>query len=354
MSIKKMLDISKHQASFNAATAKANGISTVICRCAYGTSKDSKWDIFSPAVKNAGMSLGAYGFLTAHYQSKSEGSLTQAQNVMRQQVQSWIDLCNAKGCKMLAVDQELESGNTMSLGKSANTTLLKEAVSMIRAAGLYPVIYASASWVNSYIDRQSIDADFWIAYYPSYVAASDFGAYGDGTFPSGQYGNLLRSMQAANKLFAWQYGSTGNGTKYGAGSANIDRNWQYKNFEDVKEEPEMDLKSDTFKIGPAGTNDKNAVAEVADKLGIKNFVEGDYIIVGPMSGQDRITIYDAAKSKSLGCVDYEPPDTGVDPDPTPDKPESPAQSFTVRGLSEAKALIVKGYVLDNGGEVIDE
>lgn len=77
----------------------------------------------------------------------------------------------------------------------------------------------------------------------------------------------------------------------------------------------MDLKSDTFKIGPAGTNDKEAVAEVADKLGIRNYIEGDYIIVGPMSGQDRVTIYDKATSLELGCADYVPqeePEAQVD------------------------------------------
>ena len=66
----------------------------------------------------------------------------------------------------------------------------------------------------------------------------------------------------------------------------------------------MELKNDTFKIGPAGTNDKNAVAEVADRLGIANYVNGDYIIVGPMTGDDRIEIYEKAKTLSLGCVDY--------------------------------------------------
>lgn len=85
--------------------------------------------------------------------------------------------------------------------------------------------------------------------------------------------------------------------------------------ESEKEEPAMDLKSDTFKIGPAGTNDKNAVAKVADNLGIKNYVEGDYLIVGPMSGEDRVEIYEKAQSLSLGCVDYiapEDPEAQVD------------------------------------------
>lgn len=231
--MKKGLDISKHQAYFEAKTAAAQGISTVICRCAYGTGKDICWDTFAPAVQAAGMQLGAYGFMTAHYTSKAS-SFAQAQAVMRQQVAAWIELCKAKGCKVLAVDQELEDGNTMLLvSKAYNTRLLQEAVAMIRDAGLIPMIYTGASWCLSYIDWAAIDCDFWVAYYANSSKTSDFVAYADGTFPSGQYGDLLRALQAADKLWGWQYGSTGNlGPKYGVGSVNIDRNWQYKEMED--------------------------------------------------------------------------------------------------------------------------
>ena len=188
--VKRAIDISKHQSCFNAATAKSQGISTTICRCAYAASKDVCWDAFAPAVQAAGMQLGAYGFLTAHYTSKAS-NFAQAQAVMRQQVQTWINLCKAKGCQLLAVDQELEGGYTMLLvSKAYNTRLLQEAVAMIRAAGLTPMIYTGASWCLSYIDWRSIDCDFWVAYYPSSAAASDFTAYADGTFPGGQYGDV--------------------------------------------------------------------------------------------------------------------------------------------------------------------
>lgn len=225
--MEKMLDISKHQISFDAQKAKSQGISAVLMRCAYSTSKDSMWDTFALAVKSSGMTYGAYGFLTAHYASVSD-NFAQAQEKMRRQVNAWIALCKAHGYTILAVDQELEKGEKMLLGKADNTSLLQETVSMIRAAGLTPLVYASASWFLSYTDWQSINADLWIAYYPSSTAASDFTAYADGTFPADQYGDLLRAAKSARKLFAWQYGSTGFGQKYGAGSTDIDRNWKYK------------------------------------------------------------------------------------------------------------------------------
>ena len=85
----------------------------------------------------------------------------------------------------------------------------------------------------SMVDWKAVDCDFWVAYYANSSKASDFVAYADGTFPSGQYGDLLRALQEVDKLWGWQYGSTGNlGPKYGVGSVNIDRNWQYKEMED--------------------------------------------------------------------------------------------------------------------------
>ncbi|MDY5007588.1 GH25 family lysozyme [Candidatus Allofournierella merdipullorum] len=290
--MKKALDISKHQSSFNAATAKAQGISTTICRCAYASSKDICWDTFAPAVQAAGMQLGAYGFLTAHYTSKAS-NFAQAQSVMRQQVQTWIDLCKAKGCTVLAVDQELEKNNTMLLvSKTYNTMLLKEAVAMIRAAGLTPMIYTGASWCLSYIKWQEIDCDFWVAYYPNSSATSDFTAYADGTFPGGQYGDLLRAMQAADKLWGWQYGSTGNlGPKYGAGSVNIDRNWQYKESEDEPMEfvPITGKQLTVFKdknpatqaFGSANVNDQNYINLELGSYDITAM--GDSITIGGMT-----------------------------------------------------------------------
>ena len=233
--MKKMLDISKWQGSFNPGTAKAQGVSTVLCRCAYDTSKDVLWDAFAPAVRTSGMAYGAYGFLTAHYASVS-ANFAQALVNMQRQVTAWISLCEAQGYTVLAVDQELEKDQRMGLSKADNTKLLQEAVALIRAAGMTPLVYTGADWTLRYVDWRAIDADFWIAYYPGSTAASDFAVHTDGSFPAGQYGDLLRAVKAAGKLLAWQYGSTGLGQKYGASSDNIDRNWQYKEIGSEKGE----------------------------------------------------------------------------------------------------------------------
>lgn len=272
----KMLDISKWQARYNPQTAKNKGIVSTICRCAYGTSEDDCWCTFVSAVTSV-MHLGAYGFMTAHYASKAS-SFARAVQVMEQQVRAWVKLCHDQGCEVLAIDQELEKTQVMALGKTYNTELLKRAVEIIEAAGIKPIIYASASWILSYIDWAKLNCDFWVAYYPTSAATSDFVAYDDGSFPSGQYGDLLRAMYTAGHLYAWQYGSTGNlGPAYGVASVNVDRNWLYKEVEN------MDFVPYTGKL--IVTSEKNPATQVfstpnVNDLVYKNLSLGEYTVTG--------------------------------------------------------------------------
>lgn len=238
---KRALDISKHQSTFNALTAKAQGIYKTICRCAYASSKDICWDTFASAVKAAGLELAAYGFLTAHYKSKNGGSFAQAQMLMRQQVDTWIDLCKQKGCNTLAVDQELESNYVMGLSKDANTTLLIEACQRIEAAGLNALLYASASWIQGRVDLTRFKYPLWIAYYYNDPKDPDF----DNCTPIEQvntdYGRWMVSL--GDQLWGWQFGRIGYGSKYGVGSANVDRDFIYS-----KEEKPMNFKPISGKV----------------------------------------------------------------------------------------------------------
>ena len=61
--------------------------------------------------------------------------------------------------------------------------------------------------------------------------------------------------------------------------------------------------------------DRNAMANLADSLGISHFDEGDYIIVGPASEGDRKQIVAKAQGLGLGVENYLPPE--------PEEPEAP-------------------------------
>ncbi len=313
--MQKALDISKHQGTFNAQITKAQGISTVICRCAYGTSKDVRWDTFAHAVKAAGMELAAYGFLTAHYKSKNGGSFAQAQVLMRQQVSTWIGLCTQQGCKILAVDEELESPNTMGLTMADNTSLLIEACQMVEAAGLKPLIYCSASWAQGRIDTSRCKYPLWIAYY--YADPNDPDFDGCKALEQVNTGYSRYMLGLGDQLYGWQFGRIGYGAKYGVGSANVDKDWIYFQPDEEKEEKPM-YTSDTLKIGPVSTGDRAAIRTLAESLAVAAVDDGDYIIVGPMATDARATVSNKALSLGLGCEDYE----------EPEEPQAPAVDLT--------------------------
>ena len=328
--MQKALDISKHQGTFNAQITKAQGISTVICRCAYGTSKDVRWDTFAHAVKAAGMELAAYGFLTAHYKSKNGGSFAQAQVLMRQQVSTWIGLCTQQGCKILAVDEELESPNTMGLTKADNTSLLIEACQMVEAVGLKPLIYCSASWAQGRIDTSRCKYPLWIAYY--YADPNDPDFDGCKALEQVNTGYSRYMLGLGDQLYGWQFGRIGYGGKYGVGSDNVDKDWIYfQPDEDEKEELPV-FTSDTLKIGPVSTGDRAAIRTLAESLAVAAVDDGDYIIVGPMATDARATVSNKALSLGLGCEDYTAPEE-------PEEPEAPAVDFSevVALLKEIKA-----------------
>lgn len=324
--MQKALDISKHQGTFNAQITKAQGISTVICRCAYGTSKDVRWDTFAHAVKAAGMELAAYGFLTAHYKSKNGGSFAQAQVLMRQQVSTWIGLCTQQGCKILAVDEELESPNTMGLTKADNTSLLIEACQMVEAVGLKPLIYCSASWAQGRIDTSRCKYPLWIAYY--YADPNDPDFDGCKALEQVNTGYSRYMLGLGDQLYGWQFGRIGYGGKYGVGSDNVDKDWIYfQPDEDEKEELPV-FTSDTLKIGPVSTGDRAAIRTLAESLAVAAVDDGDYIIVGPMSAGDRAAVSNKALALGLGCEDYTAPEEPEEPQGPEDKPQEPAVDLT--------------------------
>lgn len=222
--MEKALDISRWQDTLDAAKAKAAGITTIICRAAYGTGKDARWDRFTPAIKSAGIRLGAYGFATWHYRSQNGGSLATARSLMIKQTDALIALAQAAGVdSWCAVDQELEYGQSLGLSKGDNTTLLIEACERIRAAGLHPCVYCSAGWADANIDTTALKYPLWIAWYYNDPTDPDFVGCTPVESLPGKWGNYMRGL--GEQLCAWQFGRIGYGAQYGVGSADVDKNW---------------------------------------------------------------------------------------------------------------------------------
>lgn len=226
--VEKCIDISKHQTKFNAAACKQAGVTTVICRLAYGSGEDKCLNAHAGGVITGGMKLGGYGFGTWHYLSQA-GSYAVARELMHLQVNKWIKLAKQYGLKSwLVIDQELEQDKIMGLNTEDNTALLIEAAEMIENAGFNPCLYASASWIMAHVDLTKFKYPLWVAYYKWYGKEIDFDSVAE-QFPtnSGTYGKWMN--QYKNRICMWQFTSEGYADKYGCthGTNSVDKNWLY-------------------------------------------------------------------------------------------------------------------------------
>lgn len=224
--IEKCIDISKHQTSFNAAACKQQGVTTVLCRLAYGSSEDKCLNAHIGGVITGGMKHGGYGFGTWHYKDVA-ATYAVAREVMKVQVNKWIELARKYACiSWIGIDQELETSHIMNLNKEDNTELLCEAAQMIENAGFHPCLYASASWIMERVDLNKFTWPLWVAYYKWYGNEKDFSDVSS-DFPSGTYGNWMK--QYKDRICIWQFTSEGYADKYGCvhGTNGLDKDWLY-------------------------------------------------------------------------------------------------------------------------------
>lgn len=305
-----VIDISKHQSTFAASTAKAAGVEGVILRHAYGTTPDTKATGWAPDVAANGLRMGGYGFATWHYRSLNGGSATTARRLMIAQVTKWIEMAKSAGTGWwFAIDQELEAGQTMGLGMTANTNLINEAAELLRAAGLKPCLYCSVAWDMQYIKTDLLNVPYWMARY--YDGAADFGSAGAdlGALPAGRYTDWMRQLLDAKRLIGWQFASTGLGAKYGVGSANVDRNVFYtdpEGYDSAQYGPVHPQSQAAFvALGPVSKGDANTIIkQITDlEIGYKQLPQADglYIILTSVacSTGDQATLIHLAVQLSI-------------------------------------------------------
>lgn len=365
-----VIDISKHQSSFNPTTAKTNGIEAVIIRHAYGTTADTLALSWASSIKSANLKLGGYGFATWHYRSLNGGSVTTARALMQSQVNKWIELAQQSGVDWwFAIDQELESGNSMGLSMDDNTTLISEAATLLSNAGLNPCLYCSVSWDMSYIKTANLNCPYWMARY--YDGIADFGDSGSNinSLPAGQYTNWMLSLYNQGKLVGWQFASQGYGSKYGAGSASIDRNIFYLDPDgyDNGDNP-SDVITPTTEpsyvvFGPVSSGDALQVKNKMDELSIGyNTVESEdglstIVTAIPISSGDQVTFIQMAKQMEvpIRLTDEEGANSILNGDDTEDMSQGRVASLKDPKTGNYIIPKTKTYAVTNDeGKTIDE
>ena len=343
--MQKAIDVSKHQNTFTPAAAQAAGVSTVILRAAYGNFMDVRFGQFAADCKAAGLRTGAYIFLTHHYANTNDGDVNAARTIMHKHLDVLMEILEGRGItSWVALDQELEKGQAMTLTPTENTALLNEAAARLRDAGYTPCVYCSASWAQSRINMDALTCPVWLAYYYADPDDPDFDGCSSIEEVHTKWGAYMASL--GDKLCGWQFGRIGYGGKYGVGSANVDRDWIYFQPNDNEEEERPVFTSDTLKIGPVSGGDRAAIRTLAENLAVAAVDDGDFIIVGPMSAGDRAAVSNKALALGLGCEDYTAPteepaeneDTAQPPEPekgdgttqapAEDKPQAPAVDLT--------------------------
>ena len=335
--MQKAIDVSKHQNTFTPAAAQAAGVSTVILRAAYGNFMDVRFGQFTADCKAAGLRTGAYIFLTHHYYNKNGGSADAARAILHKHLDVLMEILEGRGItSWVALDQELEKGQAMTLTPAENTALLNEAAARLRAAGYTPCVYCSASWAKSRIDTDALDCPLWLAYYYADPGDPDFDDCAAIEDVNTAWGEYTRSL--GHKLCGWQFGRIGYGAKYGVGSANVDRDWIYFQPNDNEEEERPVFTSDTLKIGPVSGGDRAVIRTLAESLALAAVDDGDFIIVGPMSAGDRATVAGKALGLGLGCEDYTAP-------AEPEKPQGPEEpTVDLSELTQAVDRLVQAVV----------
>lgn len=230
---RKVLDISKWQAKFDAATAKAQGIEEVVCRASYGSAKDVKVSQYGAAALKAGLVLSMYSFCTAHYASVNGGNGHTAITVAKSQAATFVAIAKSIGANgFLALDVEGEAGQKLGLNKQQLTDMCNAYMDVLASAGYTPVLYMSVDPMITWLHIDQIRYPLWGAYYYRYGTKLNYANDPNkGAFPTTGYGNWMRAHAA--RMALWQYTSEGYAAMYGCGNsdaAGLDKNWGYYDY----------------------------------------------------------------------------------------------------------------------------
>lgn len=242
-------DVSRWNGSINFAKMKSMGIDGIMARASYGKGKDKCFDEYCANALKQGLPVGAYAFATWHYKSVSP-TVADARSNAIAQAENLIAILKGKGVNgFVALDLELESGQSLAVGKADLTVIANEYMRILKANGFNPCVYASISW---FIDRMNIEAieyPLWVAFYHS------AGLKGR-EFPIGTYGDTMRKYK--DKIIMWQFSSKFKGADFGCQSTYLDMNHLYGDF---AQNPKVEAK-----VEPTPTNPTTYKVKAGDTM----------------------------------------------------------------------------------------
>lgn len=158
----KGIDVSRWQGDINWTNVKNSGINFVMIKAASGSNKgtyslDPKFKVNIVGAYNAGLKVGVYLY---SYAQTVIGVLGEAKFFVEQ-------LAPYKKYITLPVAYDIEDSTQAYLGKTVLTEMARTFCNHIRSSGFIPMVYASKSWFETYLDTKIIGADVWLAQWGS-------------------------------------------------------------------------------------------------------------------------------------------------------------------------------------------
>lgn len=270
--MKKILDISKHQGNIDFNKMKKNSIDGVMCRCSYSGFKDSRFEEYYSQISKSNIPMGAYAYCTWHYTSFS---VNRASAVIAAESESnkVIQILKNKNIQgPVAIDLEFESGQSTVLTKEEMTYVANLYMDKLKKAGYTPILYCSISWLFDYMICAKIKYPLWIAYFNK-------AGFNGTAFPDTKYGALMNMVK--DKIWMWQYTSSGNGGLYGTSSKNVDLNHCYCSFGTTSNKLPYNEPKETACIYTVKRNDNLTKISKAYGIRIQELLKTNPQIINP-------------------------------------------------------------------------
>lgn len=247
--MRKGIDVSKYQGTIDWARVKADGIQFAILRAGYGKllcQKDPTFDRNYAECTRLCIPVGAYWYSYADTIADVQAEMAAFLTVLAGK-QFQYPVC---------FDQEYEPC-IKALDNATRTQLVKTALSTLEGAGYYAALYASANWVNQWLNYKELTQyDLWAAQYGTSCGAK---------LPTG----------------IWQYTSKG---RVNGIHGDVDCNYAYRDYPVLiraaglngcaPQTPAL-AKPDTgagalstLTIGPMSVGDRQTITAMANTLGL--------------------------------------------------------------------------------------
>ena len=156
--MRKGIDLSTWQKTVSWPTVKASGVEFVMLRAGFGTTPDNMFDTHINGALSVGIPVGAYWF---SYALNAEDAKAEAQKCLEIIKPYKLDYPIAYDFEYDSVKKAAAKGVTIT--KDLATAIVKAFCDEIAAAGYTPYIYANPDYLKSYIDKEKVGREIWLA-----------------------------------------------------------------------------------------------------------------------------------------------------------------------------------------------